>query len=169
MESSCAVTQQATGGNRRSAALHAFAGGWYACFFVVGRGRIGCVGMPNTRKVEASQEETPTQNETCLLQKHHRQQLPLLNRTTTRVLQYYIATASSYTVIHYNYCNGIGRAQRTCYPTSRHSEPSYSAQTHESTPANCRGRLSAQNPHTVLSRICMKLDIKKVYPCNLQG
>ena len=99
MESSCAVTQQATGGNRRSAALHAFAGGWYACFFVVGRGRIGCVGMPNTRKVEASQDETPTQNETCLLQKHHRQQLPLLNRTTTRVLQYYIATASSYTVI----------------------------------------------------------------------
>ena len=43
-----------------------------------------------------------------------------------------------------------------------HSEPSYSAQTQRSNPAFSRGRLSAQNPHTVLSRICMKLDIKTV-------
>ena len=41
-----------------------------------------------------------------------------------------------------------------------HSEPSYTRQRQRSTPAFSRGRLSAQNPHTVLSRICMKLDIK---------
>ena len=46
--------------------------------------------------------------------------------------------------------------------TGSHSEPSYSAQRQRSTPAFSRGRLSAQNPHTVLSRICMKLDIKTV-------
>ena len=47
-------------------------------------------------------------------------------------------------------------------PLTRHSEPSYSAQRQRSTPAFSRGRLSAENPHTVLSRICMKLDIKTV-------
>ena len=47
--------------------------------------------------------------------------------------------------------------------TSKHSEPSYTPQTQSSTPAFSRGRLSAQNPHTVLSRICMKSDIKTAH------
>ena len=47
------------------------------------------------------------------------------------------------------------------YTVSRPTK--YSAQTHQSTPANCRGRLSAQNPRTVLSRMCMKLGIKTVH------
>ena len=46
-------------------------------------------------------------------------------------------------------------------------EPSYMYTPHlkrqRSTPAFSRGRLSAQNPHTVLSRICMKSDIKTVH------
>ena len=63
-------------------------------------------------------------------------------------------------------CDTMLRARRgaclLCYYIL-HSEPSYSAQTQRSNPAFSRGRLSAQNPHTVLSRICMKLDIKTVH------
>ena len=58
--------------------------------------------------------------------------------------------------------NNLTRWHHTVYSTV-HSEPSYSAQTQRSTPAFSRGRLSDQNPHTVLSRICMKLDIKTVH------
>ena len=60
-------------------------------------------------------------------------------------------------------CLMYSMCQRAYYMYIHHSEPSYSAQTPESTPAFSRGRLSAQNPHTVLSRICMKLDIKTVH------
>ena len=61
------------------------------------------------------------------------------------------------------HCEGLDQIEFYLYYVLVHSEPSYSAQTPQSTPAFSRGRLSAQNPHTVLSRICMKLAIKTAH------